>query len=191
MGSWLSLAVCLVLAFFIVKGFLSWLADVAIWALRVLETDNSLAPTDPGSVHRVVQVQEPAQGLEKRQPFLAPERIESARSHAGPRGVWTEPQITEFGIAATPSEGQPMLLDVTTGRSEAAPLIGPETGSHYENHCDYTLARLHTVPAGHRDQWYGVTWVKNFSSPSLVLVRLISYSTKQGEKVTETRSQQD
>jgi len=30
-------AACLVLAFFTVKGFLSWLADVSIWALRLLD----------------------------------------------------------------------------------------------------------------------------------------------------------
>ena len=37
MGSGISLAFWLVMAYFIVKGFLSWLADVAIWALKILD----------------------------------------------------------------------------------------------------------------------------------------------------------
>ena len=43
-----SLATWLVLAFFIVKGFLSWLADVAIWALRLLDpVDNEEGDSKP------------------------------------------------------------------------------------------------------------------------------------------------
>jgi len=155
MGSGLTLAICLALAYFIVKGFLSWLADVSIWALQALESGKSLAPSDQGFVHPVPRAPEVSQELETRQPYLAPGKIGSAQSHAGSLGVLNEPKITGPDTGGTRSGDRLKLLDAATGRSAVAPLIGPETG--YENHCDYTLAHLNGECAGKRRKWYFVT----------------------------------
>lgn len=156
-----SLAICLVLAFFIVKGFLSWLADVSIWALQALESDKSLAPTDQELVPPVSRVQEVSQEPETKRPSLALRKTGSARSHAGSPGVWNEWKTTAPGTAATRNEGRPKLLDVATGRSEVAPLIDPKTD--FASYCDYTLARLHNESAGTGSKWYGLGPVTKLS----------------------------
>jgi len=162
MGSGPTLAICLGLAYFIVKGFLSWLADVAIWALGILESDKSLAPSDQGFVHPAPRIQELSEEEGKRRLFLAPRKTGSAQSHAESLGVLNEPRITGPYIGGTRNVDQPMLLDAATGRSEAGPLTGPRTD--YENHCDYTLARLQSEGTGKRRKWYFVTKTKELLS---------------------------
>ena len=156
MGSGLTLAICLVLAYFIVKGFLSWLADVSIWALQALESGKSLAPSDQGFVHPVPRAPEVSQEPETRQPYLAAGKTESTRSHAGSLGVLTEPKIAGPCTAGTRSGDQPNLLDAATARSEVGPLIDP--GMDYPKDC-LTLAHPNGECAGNRSKWYFVTKV--------------------------------
>jgi len=152
MGSGLSLVICLVLAYFIVKGFLSWLADVSIWALQALESGKSLAPNDQGFVHPVPRAPEVSQEPETRQPYLAPGKTESTRSHAGSLGVLTEPRITGPDTAGTRSGDQPKLPDAATARSEVGPLIDP--GMDYANQSGCTLVRPNNECAGTGNKWY-------------------------------------